>query len=85
MLVWNVWYIEDESRNGRESLYVDHGQSVWKVTFSRAHEEQPGQKCFQTQKAARKILYDEIKSETVELEVEWFYLDAAMMEAFRPP
>lgn len=34
-------YIEDESRDRSESLYVDHGQSVWKVTLTRAHKEQP--------------------------------------------
>lgn len=35
-------YIEDESRHRSESVYVDHGQSVWKVTLTRTHEEQPG-------------------------------------------
>lgn len=35
-------YIEDESRDRSVSLYVDHGQCVWKVTLTRAHEEQPG-------------------------------------------
>lgn len=36
-----ISYIEDQSRDRCESLYVDHGQSVWKVTLARAHEEQP--------------------------------------------
>ena len=34
-------YIEDQSGDRSEPLYVDHGQSVWKVTLTGAHKEQP--------------------------------------------
>lgn len=33
-------YIEKECRDGSKSLNVDHGEGIWKVTFTRAHEEQ---------------------------------------------
>lgn len=33
-------YVEEESRDGREPLNVDHGQGIWKVTLAGAHEEQ---------------------------------------------
>lgn len=37
-------YIKDESRDRGISLYVDHGQCIWEVTLTGAHEEQPGHK-----------------------------------------
>lgn len=33
-------YIEEESRDGRESLNVDHRQGIWEVALAGAHEEQ---------------------------------------------
>lgn len=69
-------YIEDKGRYWRESLHVDHGQRIRKVTLARAHEEQPGHsraasvcRLAATENALSNILY----------------LDAAMMEALRPP
>lgn len=35
-------YIEEESRDRGVSLYVDHGECIWEVTLTGAHEEQPG-------------------------------------------
>ena len=36
-------YIEEQCRDGSESLHVDHGQSVWQMALPRPHKEQPGQ------------------------------------------
>lgn len=43
-VVDTISYIEDQSRDRSESLYMDHGQSVRKVTLPGSYEEQPEHK-----------------------------------------